>query len=96
MPTINNLNKFSFKQIVLDFEKANQASKIKNDTLQVSFDSINSSVQHTNYVINSYFSLIKDSISMENCQTLYPSKFGYVTVLSYKKECLKGIFKMDF
>jgi hypothetical protein len=86
MPTINNLNKFSFKQLLSDIEKTNQSGQIKSDTLQVTFDSINSLVYGNKHVVNSYFSMAKDSLFIENCQTFYPTKFGYITVLSYKKE----------
>ena len=37
------------------------------------------------YTINSYFSIIQDTLTIENCQSLYPTKFGYVSVLSYKR-----------
>jgi hypothetical protein len=85
MPAANNLNKITFKRIVSDIVQINKSSVIKNDTLQVVLDSVNVAEQNKNLVVNGFFSVKKDSVRLENCQTWYPTKFGYVMVLSYKR-----------
>jgi hypothetical protein len=81
IPTVNRLDKFTFDQIVADIRNANQQSEINNDTLHIHFDHL----QNDLYRIHSFFSVQRNADRVWNCQTLYPSKFGYVSVLSYEK-----------
>ncbi|MDR2131233.1 MAG: hypothetical protein LBP56_08765, partial [Odoribacteraceae bacterium] len=85
IPTVNMLNQFHFTAIVNDITNMNKAGVIHNDTLHVSFENIEPVVKDTIYYINSYFSVVNKDDSLKNCQTLYLTKFGYVTVLSYEK-----------
>jgi len=83
MPSQNTLTGFTFEQIEKDILNLNKQGEIKNDSLQVHFEKISPDIQNT--CIHSYFSLVKNAVSVENCQTLYLSKFGYISVMSYKK-----------
>jgi hypothetical protein len=84
MPSNSMLTGFSFNQIVKMIANLNEQSGIKNnDTLQVLYKKIVPDMQ--NNCIRSYFSIVKDSVTMEHCQLLNLSKFGYVTVLLYQK-----------
>ena len=83
MPTVNSLNKFTFEQITSDIEKMNSQGEIKNDTIKIQVVKIMPSI--TENFIKSYFSIVKDTVSLESCNTLYLTKFGYISVLSYQK-----------
>jgi hypothetical protein len=88
------LNQFKFDQIVEDITKMNKSAKIHNDTLHVHFEKIESVIRNNNYLTNSYFLIINNDKSLKNCQTLYLTKFGYVSVVSYEKEGAMPITKM--
>jgi hypothetical protein len=83
MPSNKMLTGFTFNQIVKMIANLNEQSIIKSDTLQVHYKKIVPDMQ--NICIRNYFSIVKDSVTMEHCQLLYLSKFGYVTVLLYQK-----------
>jgi hypothetical protein len=83
MPSNRTLTGFTFNQIVKEIVNLNEQSGIKSDTLQVHYKKIVPDMQ--NRCIRNYFSIVKDSVTMEHCQFLYLSKFGYVTVLLYQK-----------
>jgi hypothetical protein len=83
MPSNRTLTEFTFNQIVKAVANLNEQSEMKNDTLQVHYEKIVPDMQ--NGCIRNYFSIIKDFVTIEHCQLLYLSKFGYVTVLLYQK-----------
>ena len=83
MPTIKTLSSFTFEQIVADVAALNKQSELTSDTLSVRFDKIVPDAQ--NYCLHSYFSIWKDTVAVQNCQSLYLTKFGYVAALSYRK-----------
>jgi hypothetical protein len=83
MPAIRMLSSFTFDRIVADVTVLNRQSEIIDDTMTVRFDKIIPDAQHD--CLHSYFSIRKDTVTLENCQSLYLTKFGYVTVLSYRK-----------
>jgi hypothetical protein len=83
MPTTQALSSLTFDQIVTDVTTLNKQSEITSDTLNVRFDKIIPG--NRNDCLHSYFFIRKDTVILENCQSLYPTKFGYVVVLSYRK-----------
>lgn len=84
-PTIHTLNAFSFEQVVDDIQKTNEQTNFKSDTLSITLDSVVPVNKKPNYWINSYMTIQKDSSLLNACQTLYLSKFGYVTIMAYQK-----------
>jgi hypothetical protein len=93
MPAVKTLNAFTFKQIVADMTKANNQGEIKTDTLQARFNKMNTVVKDGNFRIFSYYSIKKDTVAMESCQMLQPTKFGYISIMSYKKN--EGAVSME-
>jgi hypothetical protein len=86
VPTLHELNKVTFAQMQKEMEVLNRQSEAADDdALQVTFVNMAAEVRNGSHCIRSYFSVVKDSVAMEHCQTLYPSKFGYVSVMLYKK-----------
>lgn len=85
-PTFNALNSFSFSQISDDIQKMSTQSNIDSDTLSVISDSIVPVNNHPNYWVNNYLTIRKDTSMVKSCQTLYLSKFGYITLMAYQKE----------
>jgi hypothetical protein len=86
MPAIKTLNAFNFKQIVADFTKAGkQGEIIKTDSMQVRFNKMNTKVEEGDYYIFNYYSIWQDTVALESCQMFQPTKFGYISVMSYIK-----------
>jgi hypothetical protein len=85
IPAIKTLNAFNFKQIVADFAKSGKQEEIKTDSLQVRFNKMDTKVKEGDYYIFSYYSIRKDTVALESCQMLQPTKFGYVSIMSYTK-----------
>ena len=83
MPVIKTLSSFTFNKIVEDVTALNKQSEFASDTMAIRFNKIIPDAR--NYCIHSYFSIRKDSVVLENCQSLYLAKFGYITILSYRK-----------
>jgi hypothetical protein len=83
MPVMRSLSSFTFDQIVRDVTAQNKQSEIVSDTMDVRFVKIVPDAG--NRCLHSYFSIRKDTVTLENCQSLYLTKFGYVTVLFYRK-----------
>jgi GTPase SAR1 family protein len=50
IPTLQSLNAFTFKQIVADIAKSNETSELKNDTMQVYFNQMNTEVRDEKYL----------------------------------------------
>jgi hypothetical protein len=84
MPSYQALVNFTFQQILESITIQNQNSAISNDTMVVHLDTM--IVDFDKKCVNNYFTVRKDTVIVYNCQTLYLTKFGYVTVLSYQKE----------
>ncbi|MDR0682422.1 MAG: hypothetical protein LBG15_11340 [Dysgonamonadaceae bacterium] len=85
MPAVKTLNAFNFKQIVADFTKAGKQGEIKTDSMQIRFNKMNTKVEEGDYYIFNYYSIRKDTVALESCQMLQPTKFGYISVMSYIK-----------
>ena len=87
LPTMNTLNEYPFGKIV-----ENMTNMIRNgissyaDTLQVTYKGIDSKIENENYHIISSFTIVKDSITLECVQDLFLTKFGYISMMSYRKE----------
>ena len=86
IPTLQSLNAFTFKQIVADIAKSNRKSEVKNDTLQIHFNQMDTKIQDGKYYIYSSYSIVKDTLSIKGWQMLYLTKFGYISVMFYQKE----------
>lgn len=85
-PTINTLNAFSFEQVADDIRKMSAQTTLNSDTLSVISDSIVPVNNHPEYWVNNYLTIRKDSSLLKSCQTLYLSKFGYITLMAYQKK----------
>lgn len=86
-PVLQPLNAYPFNRIVSDIKKKNKQTESvwSNDTIATRLDSIVPVQQNGSYRINHFFTLRKDSVCLKGCQSLYLSKFGYVTCLFYQK-----------
>jgi hypothetical protein len=83
MPAGRSLSSFTFDQIIKDITALNEQSEITSDTMEIRFDKIIPDTEK--HCLYSYFFVRKDTVVMEYCQSLYPAKFGYIAVLSYRK-----------
>jgi len=93
LPTIKALNEFSFKKIVEDMTSASkQGLSSGTDTLQITYNGIESKNENGNYYISTCFSIEKDSVTLECEQNLELTKFGYITTTSYRKA--NGIYSL--
>ncbi|GHT21772.1 hypothetical protein FACS189430_02410 [Bacteroidia bacterium] len=81
IPTAGTLNQFTPEQIAGNISKFNQQSEITNDSLQLKYENMTVA----NYRVLSYFAIRKNADTLRNCQLMYFSKFGYVSVLYYDK-----------
>ena len=93
MPTVSTLNKLTFKQIISDVSKMNSQGVINSDTLKVLFDKMIPNEEEGNYHIQNYFSVLKDTLTVKSCNTLYLTKFGYISVVSYQNT--EGLILLD-
>lgn len=86
-PTVHPLVSYTFGRIVSDMEMRNEQTEKawSNDTIAARLDSIVPVGHDGTYRINQFFTLRKDSVCLKGCQSLYLSKFGYVTCLFYQK-----------
>lgn len=92
-PTLKPLTEFSFKQITEEIGKQSKQGEIVNDTLNIHLIKSYTESQGGIYSMYSYYKIIHASDSLENCQKMYLTKFGYISVLSYKK--VDGQFSLD-
>ena len=83
LPTMKTLNGFKFDAIVEEVLAMNRKNMPANDSLKI----LNSKSEIVNgkYCIQTEFSALKDSISIACFQSLYLTKFGYISVTGYKK-----------
>lgn len=86
-PVLQSLNSYSFDRLVSDMEKMNSQTKEtrNNDSISTRLDSIVPVNSAPDYRINNYFTIRKDTVLLKGCQSLYLSKFGYVTLTLYQK-----------
>ena len=93
LPTMKTLNEFQFKKIVDDVINTNKQGVIQTDTLQVTYKNTESKIENENYHIYSYSEITKDSLTLDCAQDLYLTKFGYISIISYKKA--NGIYSQS-
>ena len=93
LPTMKTLNEFQFKKIVEDVTNTNKQSVIQTDTLKITYKNTESKIENENYHIYSYSVIVKDSITLDCAQDLYLTKFGYISIMSYKKA--NGIYSLS-
>ena len=93
LPTAKTLNEFQFKKIVEDVTNTSKQSTIQTDTLQITYKSTESKSENENYHIYTYSVITKDSITLDCAQDLYLTKFGYISIMSYKKA--SGIYSLS-
>jgi len=86
VPTIKTLNLLTFEQIVSEQEKQKKQGEINNDTLHVRFIQAYPEVKDGAYSIYRYYKAQHRSDSLNTCQALRLTKFGYVMVLAYQKD----------
>jgi hypothetical protein len=84
-PSIKSLNLLTFDQIASETKKQMNQAEIKNDTLRVCFIQTDTEVKNSAYSIYNYFKVWYRADSLDNCQLLRLTKFGYIMVLTYKK-----------
>lgn len=87
MPVLQSLHSYSFDRIVSDMKEMNDRTKNtwNNDSISTRLDSIVPVNSSPNYRINNYLTIRRDSILLKGCQSLYVSKFGYITLMLYQK-----------
>lgn len=85
LPSANSLNNFSVKKMLSFISETNKTYEQNTDTLTAKFDSISIKFQDNSVVIYSYFTLKNDTLSYRNCQILYPTKFGFISMWVYQK-----------
>ncbi|MFK2338778.1 hypothetical protein ACIXMT_09575 [Bacteroides fragilis] len=88
MPVLQSLHSYSFDRIVSDMKEMNDRTKNtwNNDSISTRLDSIVPVNSSPNYRINNYLTIRRDSILLKGCQSLYVSKFGYITLMLYQRE----------
>lgn len=86
-PVLRSLHSYSFDRIVSDMAKMNDQAKETwdNDSISTRLDSVVPVNSSPDYRIDNYFTIRKDSVLLKGCQSLYLSKFGYVTLTLYQK-----------
>ena len=85
IPTMKTLSEFQFKKIVEDVKNTSKQGIIQTDTIQVVYKKTESKSENENYHIYTYSVITKDSITLDCAQDLYLTKFGYISVMVYKK-----------
>jgi len=85
MLMLKSLNAFTFKQIVAEIDKSNRLGEIHSDTINIAYAGIDTLSQNGIYRIFSRFSIEKDTVTVKSCQMLFLTKFGYVSVVAYRK-----------
>jgi hypothetical protein len=83
-PSIKSLNLSTFDQIVSETKKQMNQGEINNDTLRVQFIQTHTEVKEGAYSIYNYYKVWYHSDSLDNCELLRLTKFGYILVLAYK------------
>jgi len=89
MPVNKELTNLTFKQIIDEITVLNRQNEVRSDTLSVRFDKM--IPDEANYCLRSYFSVSKGAVEMRKCHTLYLTKHGYVSVVTYSKSGGKPI-----
>jgi len=93
-PSMRSLNEFQFSKIAEEITTVikNEMS-VTTDTLQTVYKSTELKVANDNYHIYTNFTIVKDSITIDGLQDMLLTKFGYISMLSYKKP--EGIYALQ-
>lgn len=87
LPTVNSLNNFNFKKIIADVNDMNQKQILAlSDSIFIKLMDTKYTLDDGAFNIQTVSMISKDTLCINCLQNLYITKYGYISISSYKKE----------
>lgn len=94
LTTANVLNGFTFEEIARNLKRMNEQSKMPNtDSLRMVYNGTDKYTHGGKFYIRTLTTIYKDTVTLKCLQDLLLTRYGYISIVCYKKGRTEDIFR---